>query len=152
MAKNSIIKSIFLLYLFPKYCRQTQCFEITYCLFKVPRLVCFVLINPPFSNTQRRQCCYSSGSEREASHPSTWLGSQGPRAVMAANMYRVGGKVAGKHFSALMQCLYSSLAMIRRRSLCVLKRGLSFLPFYYFLLAKEPYASLMMVVTVRRGG
>lgn len=71
---------------------------------------------------------------------------------MAANMYRVGGKVVGKHFSALMQCLNSGLAMIRRSSLCILKRALSFLPFYYFLLAKEPCASLMMVVTVRRGG
>ena len=30
--------------------------ERVYCLFKVPLLVCFVLINPPFSNTQRRQC------------------------------------------------------------------------------------------------
>ncbi|XP_067335244.1 metastasis-associated protein MTA1 isoform X1 [Channa argus] len=31
--------------------------------------------------------------EREESHPSTWRGSQGPGAVMAANMYRVGDYV-----------------------------------------------------------
>lgn len=36
--------------------------------------------------------------EREESHPSTWRGSQGPGAVMAANMYRVGGKVEGAVF------------------------------------------------------
>ncbi|KAK2826530.1 hypothetical protein Q5P01_020744 [Channa striata] len=31
--------------------------------------------------------------ERDESHPSTWRGSQGPGAVMAANMYRVGDYV-----------------------------------------------------------
>lgn len=35
-----------------------------HCLFKVHRLVCFVSIDPPFSNTQRRHRYYSSGGER----------------------------------------------------------------------------------------
>ncbi|KAL1258204.1 hypothetical protein QQF64_011448, partial [Cirrhinus molitorella] len=54
---------------------------------RIPSLVRFVLINPPFSSAQ-----HSAAAAAERESP-TWRRQAGPGAVMAANMYRVGDYV-----------------------------------------------------------
>lgn len=104
-----------------------------HCLFKAPRLVCFVLINPPFSNT------HSGGSWAPAApatrEPPLYLERKpGNGAVMAANMYRVGGK-ADSHthtqVSSRSRCLlHGGHAVIRRRSFLFLSPPFFFLFLY----------------------
>lgn len=70
---------------------------------------------------------------------------------MAANMYRVGGKVVrGDNILGASRILfYGGLAMVRRGSFMYLQSVVRlFLPFFYFPKAKQPCASQMMMVTV----
>lgn len=113
-----------------------------HCLFKVPRLVCFVLINPPFSNTERRQCYYSSGSAREKRAtplPGEEARDRGQSWQRTCTGLEVRWRVTFCNLPAMF------LWRTRHDSPWVFyvftKRGPSFLPFYYFPKAKEPCAS-----------
>lgn len=69
-----------------------------YCLFKAASQSLRIDQSTIFQHRAAAVLTQLRQREREESHPSTWRGSQGPGAVMAANMYRVGGKVEGVVF------------------------------------------------------
>lgn len=125
------------------------------CLFKVPRLVCFVLIDPPFSNTQRRQCDYSSGSAAREKRATPLPGEEARdrgqtwQRTCTGLEVRWGGNILGPSCNVFLFSFYGGLAMIRRWCFTYIQSvvRLSF-PSIISLKLKRPCASQMMVVTV----